>query len=139
MNDRHVWTCLLDKKISGLGTCICLRLCLIWCPYGLNWKTSNDCEHGFPFWSQKYLIGNSTLIHCRLRKLPEKFQSIPSQAVRALLDVTLPHGTEHWTLSTYQAMADVIYLQRHVVKILVGSSFSGCTDNVSVLGVWFLY
>lgn len=51
--------------------------------------------------------------------LPQKFQDTPAQALRAYLSLDLPDNAKRWTLQTYQAMAEAVFLRRHQVLIKV--------------------
>ena len=60
----------------------------------------------------------------RLRVLPQKVQDTPAQALRAYLSVDLPDDAKRWTLHTYQAMAEAVFLRRHLVLIKVRRELS---------------
>ncbi|KAK7107702.1 RING finger protein 17-like isoform X2 [Littorina saxatilis] len=62
--------------------------------------------------------GNSEVVPLdRLRVLPARFQDTPAQALRAYLHLDLPDNAERWTMATYKAMAEAVFLRRHLILI----------------------
>lgn len=62
--------------------------------------------------------GNSEIVTLdRLRVLPQRFQDMPAQALRAYLNIDLPQGCKRWTVGTYKAMVDAISLRSHFVLV----------------------